>query len=178
MKERPILFSAPMVRAILDGSKTQTRRVVKDAQPAGIGLCHWSKTGWAHLQLSGGCSCQTVRCPYGIPGDRLWVRETFNGNAEVGYAYRATEPDMNGCPWRPSIFMPRAASRILLEITDVCVQRLQKISDEDARAEGYDRSHAFPREWFALLWERINGTGSWHANPWVWVITFQRCSHD
>jgi hypothetical protein len=76
--------------------------------------------------------------------------------------------------WRPSIFMPRMASRILLEITDVRVQRLQEISDEDARAEGYDHSHAFPREWFALLWERIHGPGSWHANPWVWAITFRR----
>jgi len=190
MKERPILFSAPMVRAILDGSKTQTRRVVKDAQPAGIGLCHWSKTGWAHLRLSGGCSCQPVRCPYGIPGNQLWVRETFNGNAEVGYACRATEPDMNGCPWRPSIFMPRAASRILLRITDVRVQRLQEISNEDARAEGISDGGCLscgnsepcgcndpqpdPRDGFSWLWQSIHGSDGWHANPWVWVITFRR----
>jgi hypothetical protein len=97
---------------------------------------------------------------------------------DTGVLYRATDPGWDdegtGLRWRPSIFMPRAASRILLEITDVRVQRLQGISDEDARAEGYDRSHAFPREWFALLWERIHGPGSWHANPWVWAITFQR----
>ena len=185
LKERPILFSGPMVRAILDGSKTQTRRVVKDAQPAGIGRCHWSNTGWAHLRLSGGCSCQPVHCPRGTPGDRLWVRETWaherDGTGcpdDTGVLYRATDPGWDdegtGLRWRPSIFMPRIASRILLEITDVRVQRLQEISDEDARAEGYDRSHAFPREWFALLWERIHGPGSWHANPWVWAITFQR----
>jgi hypothetical protein len=185
MKERPILFSGPMVRAILDGSKTQTRRVVKDAQPAGIGRCHWSNTGWAHLRLSGGCSCQPVHCPYGAPGDRLWVRETWaherDGTGcpdDTGFLYRATDPGWDdegtGLRWRPSIFMPRIASRILPDITDVRVQRLQEISDEDARAEGYDRSHAFPREWFALLWERIHGPGSWHANPWVWAITFQR----
>jgi hypothetical protein len=191
MKERPILFSGPMVRAILDGSKTQTRRVVKDAQPAGIGRCHWSNTGWAHLRLSGGCSCQPVHRPHGTPGDRLWVRETWQHNigngppiiyrADHGAAQSVYEADLaTGAwkvavsGWRPSIFMPRIASRILLEITDVRVQRLQEISDEDARAEGYDRSHAFPREWFALLWERIHGPGSWHANPWVWAITFQR----
>jgi hypothetical protein len=185
VKERPILFSGPMVRAILDGSKTQTRRMVKDAQPAGIGRCHWSNTGWAHLRLSGGCSCQPVHCPHGTPGDRLWVRETWaherDGTGcpdDTGVLYRATDPGWDdegtGLRWRPSIFMPRIASRILLEITDVRVQRLQEISDEDARAEGYDRSHAFPREWFALLWERIHGPGSWHANPWVWAITFRR----
>jgi hypothetical protein len=211
MKERPILFSGPMVRAILDGSKTQTRRVVKDAQLAGIGRCHWSKTGWAHLRLSGGCSCQPVRCPYGTPGDRLWVRETWQHNigngppiiyrADHGAAQSVYEADLaTGAwkvavsGWRPSIHMPRAASRILLEITDVRVQRLQEISDEDARAEGIEysddyavREHAHvgldegdlipnapPMPSFRSLWERIHGPGSWHANPWVWAITFWR----
>jgi hypothetical protein len=187
MKEHPILFSAPMVRAILDGSKTQTRRVVKP-QPDEDGLARLIATGEWH-----DTSASAYRCPYGIPGDRLWVRETFNGNAEVGYAYRATEPDMNGCPWRPSIFMPRRASRILIEITDVRVQRLQDISEDDARAEGaafhdgrpighhgwrHDINHGVvystARESFAWLWKSINGAGSWDANPWVWVINFRR----
>ena len=173
MKERPILFSGPMVRAILDGSKTQTRRVAKefDEMPNLDGILQ-------RFPRQNGC-------PHGAPGDRLWVRETWaherDGTGcpdDTGVLYRATDPGWDdegtGLRWRPSIFMPRIASRILLEITDVRVQRLQEISDEDARAEGYDRSHAFPREWFALLWERINGTGSWHANPWAWAITFQR----
>jgi hypothetical protein len=195
MKERPILFSGPMVRAILDGSKTQTRRVVKDVQPAGIGLCHWSKTGWAHLRLSGGCSCQPVRCPYGTPGDRLWVRKTWAVQHEydafppsaIGssarWHYAATE-HLGGLRKRPSIFLPRRGSRILLEITDVRVQRLLEISEEDARAEGIDlqsfqsltegiagREHRIK---FRTLWESINGTDSWEANPWVWAITFRR----
>jgi len=193
MKERPILFSGGMVRAILDGSKTQTRRVVKDAQPAGIGRCHWSKTGWAHLRLSGGCSCQPVRCPYGTPGDRLWVRETFAQGVEGcpgGISYRADHFDPKGdgpahpMKWRPSIFMPRAASRILLEITDVRVQRLQEVSADDCRAEGHpaDWSRSpdpevhndAARDWYMDLWQSINGSDSWHANPWVWAITFRR----
>jgi hypothetical protein len=177
MKERPILFSGPMVRAILDGSKTQTRRTFKGTtehkgpyNPAYM-EAHQQASGWGSI------------CPYGIPGDRLWVRETFAqdvAGCPGGISYRADHFDPKGdgpahpMKWRPSIFMPRISSRILLEITDVRVQRLQEISDEDARAEGYDRSHAFPREWFALLWERINGTGSWDANPWVWAITFRR----
>jgi hypothetical protein len=96
--------------------------------------------------------------------------------------YRATDPAPEleigtgepGVKWTSSIFMPRWASRVDLEITAVRVERLQDISDDDARAEGYDRSHASPREWFALLWERINGPGSWEANPWVWVVEFRR----
>jgi len=173
MKERPILFSGGMVRVILDGSKTQTRRIAKEFNEMpnldGILKRFPSQEG----------------CPYGTPGDRLWVRETWAvqheydaaAPSEIGasarWHYAATE-DLGGLRKRPSIFLPRRGSRILLEITDVRVQRLQEISDEDARAEGYDRSHAFPREWFALLWERINGPGSWDANPWVWAITFQR----
>ena len=173
MKERPILFSGPMVRAILDGSKTQTRRVAKefDEMPNLDGILQ-------RFPRQNGC-------PHGAPGDRLWVRETWAvqheydaaAPSEIGasarWHYAATE-DLGGLRKRPSIFLPRRGSRILLEITDVRVQRLQEISDEDARAEGYDRSHAFPREWFALLWERIHGPGSWHANPWVWAITFRR----
>jgi hypothetical protein len=183
VKERPILFSGPMVRAILDGSKTQTRRVAKHPlAQAAVRINSYkgqSEFDCIFSDNTGGIIC----CPHGTPGDRLWVRETFAQGVEGcpgGISYRADHFDPKGdgpahpMKWRPSIFMPRAASRILLEITDVRVQRLQEISDEDARAEGYDRSHAFPREWFALLWERIHGPGSWHANPWVWTITFRR----
>jgi hypothetical protein len=298
MKERPILFSGPMVRAILDGSKTQTRRVAKEfnEMPNLDGILK-------RFPNQEGCPC-------GTPGDRLfpampipslnhnycadlqgriWSRakdgETWNvlkgSVTSKGYlsvtpahegryrtrpvhrlvaeAFYGREPEglnqvrhLNGdqkdnAPenldwgtqednWSDRLVhgrgtgerhhaakltaetvekiraaeMPqravaarfgvaqstvwairtgrywqhapkqnppncqRWASRILLEITDVRVQRLQEISEEDARAEGYDRSHAFPREWFALLWERIHGSGSWHANPWVWAITFRR----
>jgi hypothetical protein len=178
MKERPILFSGGMVRAILDGSKTQTRRVVKH---------------------SGGMEFDPqdphYRCPHGTPGDRLWVRETWaherDGTGcpdDTGVLYRATDPgwddEETGLRWRPSIFMPRIASRILLEITDVRVQRLQEISADDCRAEGHpaDWSRSpdpevhndAARDWYMDLWQSINGSDSWHANPWVWAITFRR----
>jgi hypothetical protein len=157
-KERPILFKAEMVRAILDGRKTQTRRIVKGARHEGIGHCHWSGTGWAHLWPHGGCSCQSVACPYGAPGDRLWVREAWtrfppdapDGMGEAIY-YRA-EPgnlrdsatntmEQNGVKWRPPIRMPRWASRITLEIVDVRVERLHSITEADAVAEGVGLSH-------------------------------------
>lgn len=192
MKERPILFSGPMVRAILEGRKTQTRRVVKrqgdmEFDPADP---HFGPYWLSYATEADGEDAK-VRCPYGVPGDRLWVRETYCEFTEdspdrmgAGFYYRAdlaNQSDsaaetmrLNGVKWRPSIFMPRRASRILLEITGVRVERLQDISDDDCRAEGYDRSHAFPREWFARLWASINGTGSWAANPLVWVVSFQR----
>lgn len=186
MKERPILFSGPMVRAILDGSKTQTRRIFKGTtehkgpyNPAYM-EAHQQANGWGSI------------CPYGTPGDRLWVRETWAvqheydaaAPSEIGasaqWHYAATE-DLGGLRKRPSIFLPRRGSRILLEITDVRVQRLQEISEEDARAEGAIGAlndsigdNWCAREAFAALWESINGTGSWDANPWVWAITFQR----
>jgi len=178
MKERPILFSGPMVRAILDGSKTQTRRTFKGTtehkgpyNPAYM-EAHQQANGWGSI------------CPHGTPGDRLWVRETWahekDGTGcsdDTGVLYRATDlgwdDEGTGLRWRPSIFMPRAASRILLEITDVRVQRLQEISEEDARAEGCE-PFAYPRDRFQGLWDTIHGPGSWHANPWVWAITFRR----
>ena len=238
MKERPILFSAPMVRAILAGTKTQTRRAVKP-QPrilAGELLC-WKDDALTDDQMA-------VRCPYGQPGDRLWVRETWqvaretldyetggeydvwewpdelgdprqflNGDArfgtKAGLFYAADGKDKNSSAfydqtgfdnntilarreinWRPSIHMPRWASRILLEVTAVRVERLQDISIEDAKAEGawpdssvVDRCMAYfgidalavnPRLAFRMVWEQINGPGAWDANPWVWVVEFKR----
>ncbi len=200
-RERPILFSAPMVRAILAGTKTQTRRMVK-----GIPLL------W--LSQSVGFTPEFVAlpdndaCPYGEPGDRLWVRETFYHEpadyvreASVSIpsrpaitVYRADggfDADQfdAGCKWQPSIHMPRNLSRITLEITGVRVERLQDISEADARAEGIVHSTRFggyhtedgrhfhaadPRQSYASLWEQINGPGSWDANPWVWVLEFRR----
>ena len=141
MKERPILFSGPMVRAILDGSKTMTRRVVKqdregllDCEPHPAWDAFW----------------QCVACPYGKPGDRLWVASEIPG--------------------------PRIP-RILLEITDVRVERVQDISDRDARDEGAEQIGDCEGAYvagFRRLWESINGLDSWSANPWVWVIEFRR----
>lgn len=175
MKNHPILFSAPMVRAILDGSKTQTRRAIKP-QPrvlAGELLC-WRDDAMTNEEL-------VVRCPYGAPGDRLWVRETW-APLTTGYAYRA-DTIWNAPPadrWRPSIHMPRLASRITLQITGVRVQRLQEISESDAISEGIGESgyqDVFGGNAVAhyhRLWNVINGIGSWEENPWVWVVEFKR----
>lgn len=241
MRERPILFSAPMVRAILEGRKTQTRRVVKwKDQAAGLNL---SFTGLATQRFEGvdgpswglmsrrgdGCweeRSNLTRCPYGQPGDRLWVKETFahwlapelfSCRAIPVTAYRAGKqvripPDgVVGVPieewelrwvddrkrenvrWKPSIHMPRRLSRITLEVTAVRVERLQDISQSDARAEGVEAyaeacrkackdvaDYPFglePADWFELLWSKINGRASWDANPWVWAITFREVQH-
>lgn len=192
MKERPILFRAPMVRAILDGSKTQTRRPVKPRKDLSVGCI------LAAHELAGEINRGDYsNCPYGQPGDRLWVRETFMQESQFepcAVRYRATdEPFVFGPPignipknWRPSIHMPRWASRINLEITGVRVERLQNCSEADARAEGvtivnrhmngYCAGQFFPPAIRAYqeLWEQINRPGSWDANPWVWVIEFRR----
>jgi uncharacterized protein YhfF len=172
-KERPILFSAPMVRAILSGRKTQTRRRVKPQH----GFSPSMRTAEYCAQIS----------PYGAPGDRLWVRETFLHVADFHGKdvtwYRADDDTFPG-QWKPSIFMPRAASRITLEVTGVRVERLNEMPPEDARSEGCG-SAEIPwmsgplasdpwRNTYAQLWESINGAGSWAANPWVWVIEFKR----
>jgi len=194
MRERPILFSAPMARAILDGSKTQTRRIVKP-QPEQI---DGPVIEWCHPR-SGCIAAETISelvqfCPYGAPGDRLWVRETWRENAQAGIDYRADtgsygpadgSADAESVHWRPSIFMPRAASRISLEITGVRVERVQDISEDDARAEGVapyvwtenGRAGATmpATEVFAELWDKINGKRApWESNPWVWVVEFKR----
>ena len=199
MKERPLLFSAAMVRAILSNTKTQTRRVVKPQFAAYAIPVEMPATdparGWVAPGHSGVWWCDAAanpddvrRCPYGQPGDRLWVRETF-GFSGSGYIpdihFRATNPEAPILGrWHPSIHMRRIDSRITLEITSVRVERLQEISEADAQAEGWTRRPEVStdpqvhkeaaRDWFMDLWESINGPGSWDANPWVWVIEFRR----
>ena len=209
-RERPILFSAPMVRAILAGTKTQTRRAMRQQPPEGVqdfatfhnprgdGLAHFAFDPVARELQE-----WFAVCPYGQPGDRIWVREAWKHieggpvyDAAGGVAdsfdpetiYRASRPKYPG-PWKPSIHMPRWASRINLEITGVRLERLQDISEDDARAEGARECDpvsgrevllAGPsqRGSFVLhyrdIWEQINGPGSWEANPWVWVVEFKR----
>jgi hypothetical protein len=166
MKERPILFSAPMVRALLDGRKTQTRRVVKlrgkFADGADV-VVHGGRV-WkpARVDYSG-----YVACPYGQPGDRLWVRETFSEfdthhGKEVWYRAESDDPSYwHNVTWRPSIFMPRRLSRITLELTGVRVVRLKEISAADVLAEGCTiTTPAFPKADYLDLWDKINGPGS------------------
>lgn len=186
-RERPILFSGPMVRALLAGTKTQTRRTVRLAD--GDVLHFVDGAPW----LSNIDGMKKLACPYGAPGDRLWVRETWalltgNGHRIV---YRAdadppmtcggTEP-VRDMKWTPSIYMRRQHSRITLEITDVRVERLTSISEQDARAEGcfVDEATHGPcddsaRDVFTDLWDSINGKRApWSSNPWVWAISFKR----
>ncbi|CAM6940226.1 hypothetical protein AM423_003045 [Klebsiella pneumoniae] len=187
-----MIFNAEMVRALLDGRKTQTRRIIKDCTVGRDPISKFIKIGKKFI----GCYPEDVPelirecCPYGVPGDRIWVRETW---AEAGASapdlklYRANYPEHvpsiyeNVPPaeeirWTPSIHMPRTASRILLEITDVRVERLRSMSQDDARAEGVIAASG-PMEAglaFRELWDSIYGEESWKANPWVWVIEFKR----
>jgi hypothetical protein len=173
MKEGPIMFSTPMVRATLEGRKSQTRRVL---QPQPV-----RKVGPGGIFL---------KCPYGQPGDRLWVRESFTVNNDGAVCYRATHPLPKDRQWVPSIFMPRRASRITLEVVRVRVERLQAITEADAVQEGvaftepppgagsgqseYDAPWG-PIDQFIYLWDLLNakrGFG-WDKNPWVWAIEFK-----
>lgn len=172
MKNRPILFNGPMVRAILAGKKTQTRRLVKADfmhDPKGSLDAKWYLRGpraacWDSYETL--AELVTQHCPYGQPGDRLWVRENFCYADSLGRSlqdartiiYTATHDGDRPRNEKPSIHMPRWASRITLEVTDVRVELLQDVSDEDRLAEGI-----YP-----------TGTGLYHVNPWVWVVSFKR----
>jgi hypothetical protein len=232
IKERPILFNAEMVRAILDGRKSQTRRVVKPQPSFPFGVKQivlvddpWHNDAFVGTPAEGMMGdgprekqfhCEDyagnlvarfdATCPYGQPGDRLWVKETWQHlhndgsplerlpdweKTPVHCFYRADESDPTALPvsgkWRPSIHMPRWASRITLEITEVRAERVQEISEGDAKAEGCGlgctvKSERFGRYMsagqfaFAELWDSINakrGLG-WEANPWAWVIGFRK----
>lgn len=202
MKERPILFSAPMVRAILTGTKSQTRRVVK---PTPQTVRNHRSAVWDGdpAELMKLLTTAGRRCPYGQPGDRLWVREAWMPDPPCdgtwGYTawagsrigqiaavperfqhpafcnYRASWlHGTDGLRWTPGIHMPRWASRITLEVTEVRVERLQDISEADAQAEGVYTDPACPAyDAYAQLWDEINGPGSWEANPWVWAVSFK-----
>jgi hypothetical protein len=211
MKERPVIFNGEMVRAILEGRKTQTRRVMKvQPESPGFGLRYISEslnnrdTGKYFWSQSDACGINKPRskpfvCPFGQVGDRLWVRETYQGplfnfdqmeayledtskferpefceyHADGGMAPEYFDAEDNlRYGWKPSIHMPRWASRITLEITAVRVERLQDISEPDAIAEGGTKH--FNIDWFGPLWASIYGVDSWNANPWVWVIEFKR----
>lgn len=187
--EKPILFSGPMVKAIIEGRKTQTRRVVKGVDPI-EDLKFSSPDGTRHRRVCSGAYGPWVTSPYGKPGDRLWVKETFQpvqlASEVTQWRYRATD-EKGLANWKPSIFCTRKASRITLEIVAVRVERLQDISQEDAIAEGLHRDELGLWTWgnypsgatnpvyaYELLWRMINGDESWESNPWVWVIEFKK----
>lgn len=201
MKERPILMSAPMVRATLAGTKTQTRRLVKPTMTAPrvapATMYPWLIDGeqetddhglpcWVGEHPAYPTGMKWFSCPYGQPGDHLWVRETFARKADTAdcawYAadfvdHRAAGASMR-LRWRPSIHMPRWASRLDLEITAVRVERVRDISHEDAIAEGFPNveGQTWGRLGFSQLWDAVyaaRGYG-WAVNPWCWVVEFRR----
>jgi hypothetical protein len=198
MKEHPILFSAPMVRAILEGRKTQTRRVIKPQPERDCGEIYGPET-YSPLvvdkngeELPGpdifGIYTEDwgLKFPYGQPGDHLWVKETYKLAGSMYYRAdgEPSREDLELYPnwkWKPSIFMPRVFSRILLEIKAVEVQRLDQITIDDINGEGCppistDEDGSELYEWYSDLWDSLNkksGFG-WDKNPWIWVIRFNR----
>lgn len=200
MTERPILFSAPMVRAILEGRKTCTRRVLKpqpSIQATKIGPCRFTNSGLSEWTGETSCMCAEVKIPQQI-GDKLWVREAWR--VETGDRNHVAPRDLPSdtkilfdadADWknntrvgklRPSMFMCRWMSRITLRVTSIKIERLRDISEADARAEGawhwkdtWDQAQVIDdaRDAFCHLWESINGPGSWDANPWVAAIGFE-----
>lgn len=229
MKERPILFSGEMVRAILAGRKTQTRRIMRMTDEARLELSSplahvdpqygvFEHSSGANVRIAVPGAGYWAHCPYGNVGDRLWVRETWYDDLDresgdiperlddgrvAGIEYRASHNCANfeaGCPcnpdgdgnrseWRPSIFMPRWASRLTLEVVEIRVERLQDITEDDARAEGvtpfpYDPegdcwTDGKHRTAFEHLWGKINGERApWASNCWVWVVSFRRLEKE
>lgn len=233
VRERPIIFSAPMIRALLAGTKTQTRRVVKGLRPQIEHATHTlPRRGETHNGMvewwAGKIFVEDGRCPYGQPGDRLWVREAWRYQCDIGNLFDCIEyrcdgarrkPEFDRFPsveqytwhrfsdrcehshnsggegWRSPIHMPRWSSRITLEITDVRVQRVQDISEEDAKAEGIRWTEGGPlhahiwlshvggecnfptaRDAYRGLWNDINGDASWDSDPWCWCLNFKRVS--
>lgn len=216
MTEHPIIFSGPMVRAILAGRKTQTRRVVKPQPDARLGADYVDGVWY---EQDGYGDSWPIRCPYGVPGDRLWVRETWrpwphpdmwdgimyradgafvkpDGLSEAQGHWLSTECEHIEERWRPSIHMPRWASRLTPAVADVRVERVQDISECDSIAEGvgygWQMNSGWPdylnvtngvceltqdtaRQSFATLWDSINAKRGypWAANPWVWAVTFE-----
>lgn len=195
-KEGPILMTPENAQKCHDGTKIQTRRL------NGLEEINIAPAVWAVTELSNGSfvftktpavkhGSRAIECPYGVVGDRLWVREA------TAYCLRCGRAIFKGqhighCPccdkscadlkWSPSIYMPRWACRTVLEITEVCVERLQEITPDDAIAEGVfcpeigyvQHGDRAPVLLFGVLWESIHGKGSWDENPWVWVITFKK----
>ena len=203
--ERPIIFSGPMVRAVLEDRKSQTRR------KNGLDTINQSPDDWIYdgvilatavnqTRVGGHVFInketgeeRIIRCSYGVVGDRLWVRETWLMPANyrripkrrpenIVIGYKAEDIHGDTTAWRPSIHMPRWASRITLEITRVRVERLQDLNPDDAKAEGIDDGYLVRTKLpsdarcyaFRLLWDDLHGDGAWDENPWVWVVEFRR----
>lgn len=212
MRFIPILFSTPMVKAILDNRKTQTRRVLKSRHESGMfRICRRLSDGqiteinslnWDHIDCG-----KDIVCPYGQPGDILWVRERLRQHGELGLEYIAglewlsediiphTYPSYRNYAHCniPSIHMPKWACRLFLQVKSIRVERLQDISEEDAKAEGVDKVGLLYNNYsplykqfnignlfqsatqsFESLWVSINDHESWGSNPWVWVVEFER----
>jgi hypothetical protein len=203
-KEQPIIFTGESIPVIFEGRKTQTRRIVKPQPPKGAYLAHYSTVSPDWTWAVAPWTTTRRRCPYGRPGDRLWVKEAWlyvgpgsgsslpddealiklpENQLVSNCWYRATYDGSQSLMWSNSRYMPRWASQIDLEVTGIRAERLQNITEQDIRAEGVeppddlgtqDRARWDAREAFAALWESIHGKGAWERNPWVWVIEFKQ----
>lgn len=204
MKTRPILFSTPMVQALLEGRKTQTRRICKDEIIEDATWAGGAKILHKNGGITGVDALGAIPGPYRV-GDILWVRETFcditdMDGGDLGFIYKADlslaelHDECYRFIWKPSIFMPKAACRLFLKVSDVRLEQLQDISEADALDEGLvmftkdgdlfkyglegdsipwmDKARS-PQDAYKSLWQSINGVNSWAANPWVWVVTFE-----
>ena len=205
MKARPILFTPENAQKVHDGAKTQTRRIVKPQPPANCDKPMFDAAGYGFFYEqpdSDGDALDVwpegsdgIKCLYGMVGDRLWVREAWRVFGGLEYEYQQHLPSVRyrgdisdaleylQAEWRPSIHMPKWACRTWLDLTAVRVERLQDITEDDARAEGcapvvHDKDGAVDcgtrKTIFRQLWESIHGPGSWGENPWVWVLEFKR----
>jgi len=193
MKERPIIFSGPMVRAIMEGRKTQTRRVAKYNPFLGEPSEWGDRAKNQEPEFVRIAGDYRRFCHYGQPGDRLWAKETYSLTQHGKPVYRADGKDRDGfqwaiepgdprseCLWKSPLFMPRWASRITLELVNVRVERVQDISESDvweegcAKPSGYFGCPGQAQGIYKQLWDSIHGSGSWAANPWAWVLEFKR----
>ena len=188
---KPIIFSTPMVQAILDGRKTQTRRVIKIEDITNNFDIDVDGSAYAYINPATGDSCPPTAIAKYQVGDILWVRETWGKDENGEYVYRTnygtTEDDSfppSMFKWRPSIHMPKDAARIFLKVTNVRVERLQDISEDEAIKEGAKAygpnncSGTSARIAFAEIWDKTTTEHEWRTNPWVWVIEFEKISKD
>jgi hypothetical protein len=177
INERGLVFSTEMVQAIAGGRKTQTRRIYKPKMGEECDRVLFDNFDMFYEKTKEGYFSKSFKCPYGKVGDLLYVKETHAFQEEDDYdgyvVYKASEKEPQNWFWSPSLFMPKRYARFFLKITDIRVERLQDITEEDAMAEGVKCLFSLDAiDKYQQLWERINGEGSWASNPWVWVIGF------
>lgn len=195
---KPIIFSVPMIKALLSGQKTMTRRIIGMSEYDFVRIVNEAEVidektedekkifgTIAEFQQDNEIGYY-IKCPYGKIGDYLWVRESFAPIQKKSYIYKATETSLTQVKWKPPLFMPKAACRLWLKIVGIKVARIQSTTYQDILNEGWDAKTSQPftdrtagedaNDWWKYLWTKINGKESWEENDWVWVIEFEKCA--